>query len=65
MTKAQSESTSCCGQSDLSYIDALGNVVYFHELEPKPIEKFQLLKFLRDTKRICWLEIYLKLASLI
>ena len=32
-------------------------------MQASPVDKVALMRFLRDEKRICWLEIYLKVFA--
>ena len=46
-----------------SYYTAHGEWFTRHALQASPIDKVALMRFLRDEKRICWLEIYLKVFA--
>ena len=46
-----------------SFVDKNGSWFCRHVLQETQIDKVKLLKFLRDTQRICWLEIYLKVFA--
>lgn len=41
---------------------ATGSWFTRHIIE-KPIDNIALMRYLRDTKRICWMEIYLKVFA--
>jgi hypothetical protein len=63
MTLEQSKVTQC-SMNESSFIDANGESNAKHSIrKDKPIIKLNLLKFLRDHHRICWLEIYMKMIA--
>lgn len=61
---AHGESNESCAppESD-SYITANGEWFTRHALQANQVDKVALMRFLRDDKRICWLEIYLKVFA--
>ena len=46
-----------------SYYNAHGEWFTEHVLQENEVDKVALMRFLRDDKRICWLEIYLKVFA--
>ena len=46
-----------------SFYTAHGEWFTRHALQASPVDKVALMRFLRDEKRICWLEIYLKVFA--
>jgi len=72
LTQEQAELISCTGyrgndesQASMSqsYYSANGAWLTKHALQSNHVDKVALMRFLRDQKRICWLEIYLKVFS--
>lgn len=77
MTEGQALLISCCSAQDYalgersnvengqllaSFADHKGAWFNAHNLQP--VGKDRLVGFLRETHRICWVEIYLKLAAI-
>ena len=48
-----------------SFLTANGAWFTNHVLPEAEVDKISLMKFLRDEKRICWMEIYLKMLAAI
>ena len=46
-----------------SFLNANGAWFTKHVLPENEIDKVALMRFLRDEKRICWMEIYLKVFA--
>ena len=74
MTKEQGDLIPCSGyrgpDEDLakipeseSYYTPNGAWFTKHVFQVSPIDKVAFMRFLRDEKRICWLEIYLKVFA--